>query len=523
MILDRHEYLVRHLIGNMSKAAREQMRYRQVASNIRESLFAKQLEVIESTETYNSILGTRRAAKTYTNAAHAVIKSLEVPGHRTLIILPRLTDALSNYWGTTEGSGGIPWMFAHHGVTAHLKNSAPVSWKLPNGSSGTLVGVDTMEAVEAIRGTLAKAHLIIIDEAQSIGHAKLHTLLDSILPVGLSDAKGRLYLSGTPGRIFFGKFWEASDPRARNPQGKPYSYAEAWGGNWDDRPMWRRFKMSMLDNPHARHVFADMERKRRLEGLPESDPTYQRETLGNWTNERESLVYALARAEREKAYTSWKLETAERPKDWGIGIGIDYGTTTAITVVAYSQADAKVAQIDEIVGENWTVDDIEANIDMMIHKWGTPSHIVADNAGKQITDTINTRRGWNVLPCKKTNKNQYIWLLNAALMSGRAQVCPNSQLEGEMLNLAWKDMAPGTPMEKWQEDTNSSNTNHLADSYLYIYREVSQYFTHGSFAAETTPLRERAPYREIIEAEIAEANDGYPRGLADYLLGLTKP
>ena len=111
--------------------------------------------------------------------------------------------------------------------------------------------------------------------------------------------------------------------------------------------------------------------------------------------------------------------------------------------------------------------------------------IVVDGASKQFNESLKHRVGLEFTNAEKTDKNNFIKLLNSDLITNRLKILSsNIELLDEWDNLIWHTKPTGERIEHPGLD------NHLCDSTLYAWR-----FCYAFFST-------KAPPKRSLEAEL---------------------
>ena len=126
------------------------------------------------------------------------------------------------------------------------------------------------------------------------------------------------------------------------------------------------------------------------------------------------------------------------------------------------------------------------------------TRIVMDTGGlgKSIAEEFRIRYNIPVIAASKHDKFSYIELLNGDLRSGFVKVPPDSEIVGEWNLLQWAEN---------QKTEDKRFENHLADAFLYAWRESKHY------CSEELPFNPRYGTKEYWEKiwddwEVAECD-----------------
>jgi hypothetical protein len=328
-----------------------------------------------------------------------------------------------------------------YGIGAELVESA-LTVRLPNKSTIKLYGADMKNFIERLRGgKYAEAQ---IDEGQSF-RSHLSTLIDDILVPALGDLRGALVLSGTPGPIPSGPFYEAS-------LGQQGFSSHAW---------------SLYDNPYFPDPRGFVQKLMQKKGWTDQNPTFRREYLGEWVIDLDALVYKFNK--ERNTYSD-----ADLPRiAWKNVLAVDYGWNdqTAFSVVAFSELSPNV-YVRHVEGHPEMVpSDIGRRLSELRSEFD-PICIVADTGGlgKSITEEFIRRYHLPIEPALKTEKLTYITLMNGDFIDGRCFVHRSlTKLHDQYETLTKAE----TPTASRYEQPGLPND--LCDATLYAYRKARHY------------------------------------------------
>lgn len=324
-------------------------------------------------------------------------------------------------------------------------NQVDMSVKFPNGSKINIEGVKDRTEIEKYRGwKLLKCY---IDEAQSF-RPYVRDLVNDIITPALRDLRGSLYLTGTPGPVPAGYLYECAH-----------------------NPIWQNFHWTAFDNPHMHNpphkdLAVTLSEERQLKGITELDPSYRRETYGEWIEDVDSLVYKYSESVND--YTV--LPKADYVYIMGVDIG--YDDSDAICVLAYSKEHNKVYLVEEFIKNKQTISELaEAIKEIDAHYHCIKKVIDAGALGKKITEEINQRWQLYLEPADKNRKIEYIELMNSDLRNGTLKIKKSSVFAEDSKLVQW-DRDKSNPNKLVISDVYHTD---IGDSVLYAYREARHY------------------------------------------------
>jgi hypothetical protein len=363
-----------------------------------------------------------------------------------------------------------------------------------------LAGAETKADIEHLRGAAAEADLVIIDECKSFAPAHLNDLVENVVEPGLMTRGGQLVMSGTPGSIPMGPFYEATCVLARNEAGKPTCIP--WSDKIEPGPAYRDLSpdeyedlyslhtWTIQDNLAAPHQWRFALSTKRRRGWSDDHPTWRREYLGEWVNDASDLVYSFAHANTEQQcywqpnyeYGVTGLPPEEGP--WHLLLGLDLGFVddSAMVLVAYSERLRELRHVYDFKAPGMDSQAFTEEVLAIIETYGQPEMIVADFGGggaKMIIETLNQRFGLSIQAAEKKSKNDHIELLNGDFLQHRVKLIRGSDLEHEICGLQWdlSNDAKHILARTGRLREDPSCPNHLCDALLYVWRFSYHYYS----------------------------------------------
>jgi PBSX family phage terminase large subunit len=320
----------------------------------------------------------------------------------------------------------------------------------PNKSKIYIAGAKDRTEIEKFRGWKLKK--CYIDECQSF-RSYLTDLINDIIIPALRDKRGQLYLTGTPGPVKAGVFYEYSQSR-----------------NWKSHH-WTAFDNPYMHNPPKLDLEEVLTEERIIRGIDESDPSYIRETFGKWVEDKDALVFKFSKA--RNIYSA--LPTSG---DWHyiIGIDIGYNDSDAIAVIGYNTHHKKVYLVDEHVKNKQNISQLVEAINKYKDEYN-PIRMVMDAGalGKKIQEELRMRHGLVIEAAEKTRKVEFIELLNDDLRTEKFKAFKSSLFEEDCMLVQWdKDSKIRNPERPKISDTYHSD---ICDAVLYAWRECRHYLS----------------------------------------------
>lgn len=412
-----------------------------------------------------------RAGKTTAGRARLLRRMLLTPKANCLFITDTKEHARDLAWAALKD------LIERLAIDAHFAEVRLVCTLLDNGSQLKLVGADDHREIDKLRGI--PRHEVGIDEAASFNPRLLQFLIERVLEPRLGDYDGTLWLSGTPGHILSGPFYEITRPGS-------------------DRKGWSVHQWAMADAAPYVPAIANAWRlahvNRERNGWSDDHPVWKREYLGLWAADDTENVFRYRPHDDEgKPLNQWdakrdaKTGFAVLPEgDWVYVYGADMGHSDpfALVVLAHNprtnelrhvfdfqRKGMHVRQIAELlVGAEWCErvakgqDPGEAKGVIGITGW--PYGIVADTShlGGAILDELREVYGIPIEKAEQKNKHDAIEITNGDFIDQRLWILKGSELEVQLFDLQWAvDDIGRMKVRQGQED-------HLADGLIYARR-----------------------------------------------------
>lgn len=450
------------------------------ADALYESLFRAQRLVEDDPHPYKACICPRRAGKSHLGACAACRKCLLKPGARVLIVGLTVNSTKRSFWRALED------LVRRHGIDAEA-NRTDLSFTFWNGSYLFLFGAETPDRIERLRGD--EWDLVIVDEAKSFSPFALDYLINEVLMPGVATRGGEIWMVGTPGHIFGGEFYLATNPGKRR---KDENGEECGGpvGQWYDpeagvllEVMWSTHRWTMADNTAVPGQWKRALEDKQRRGWRDDHPAWRREYLGEWVVNENGLVYALGMLLFTAPETvTWRPDP-NRPGsfglpdgDWHLLLGVDFGfeNPTSFVVAAYSRDPQEIRYLHSEKHQHMVLSEVASKYTELVRRFGGFEAVVVDAGaqGKMIQETLLSDYGIPAIPAEKREKQAYIQAMNSDYHSGRIKVIVGDAFTEEARALSW-DLSDGGKEElarkgRLREDTKMPND--LCDAGLYIWR-----------------------------------------------------
>jgi len=332
------------------------------------------------------------------------------------------------------------------------------------GSSIKLFGADTENFIVRIKAI--KTPFAAVDEGQDF-RAHLEALIDILTARTSEYDDGQVALTGTPGPVPKGYFYEAS-------KGMHGFNTHHW---------------SLFNNPYFPNARKFVEELQVRKQWPANHPTLLREFYGQWVQDLEALVFQ---------YSAQRNHYEQLPELTDYVIGVDFGTddADAISVLGWHKHSRKCYLVEEFVKSGLSVTEIVAEVEQRYRRFN-PLKIVADTGanGKKIALEITKRTGVPVHAAEKQRKIEHITWLNDALRTNLFYARSNSRFAQDCSVVEW-DYDKSTSDKLVIKDEPHSD---ICDAVLYAYTEALHW------------LSEPAP----VKLNIREQWSQYSKNMAD--------
>lgn len=417
-------------------AAQELIRRKKARELLVDDNFPEQAAFIRDPSRFLTAICTRRAGKSHGLALKFFNAARKHP------------KSLSPYIGLTRQSAeNIMWpvfkeLNEKYSIGAEMTIS-DLQITLPNESKIILFGADQKNFIERLRGP--KYPFAAIDEAQSF-RTHIEQLIDDVLTPAVADfIDGQIAITGTPGPVPKGYFYDSSI-------GKNGFKVHAW---------------TVYQNPYfpRPHEFAEELLVRKA--WTKDHPTFKREWLGEWVADPDALVYKFNRSKN-------LIDSVQENKNWLYVLGVDLGfdpDPSAFVLCGYSQYDRHLYILDTYKENKMTVSDVAERIKYYQKDYPyLKITIDAGAQGKMIAEEIRQRFNVPLIAAEKNGKAGFIEIMNSDFQNGIVKLVDQKtkELQNELLSLIWDS----------EEDTRVEDhryPNHLTDAALYAWRYCYNY------------------------------------------------
>lgn len=402
------------------------------SERVRDKSFPEQDAFVTDEAQFLAAICTRRAGKTNALAL------------RFLRTMAKHPNSLSRYIALTrESAKDIMWPVLQE-MDERFKLGAKflehsLTMELPNGALLRLLGADLKNFIRRLKG--AKSPAIAIDEAQDFGD-HIGSLIDDVLtPTIIDYPDSWIALTGTPGPIPRGMFYDITENRAQG-----YSVHK-----------WSLYQNPYLENPQA---FVESLKKRK--GWDDRSPTYLREYKGIWVLDLQSLLihYDAKVNDYNEGYSKFAT--------FVLGVDIGHKDADALAVIAWNPKSPHVYLVEELITKGQDITQLSQQIEAMMKKYDI-SKIVMDTGGLglKVAEEIRRRKSLPITAADKKRKFENVALLNDYLRQGKFKAHKESRFAQDSYQLQI-DHEKTTPDRLVVKKGFHSD---IIDAVLYAFRE----------------------------------------------------
>ncbi len=336
----------------------------------------------------------------------------------------------------------------------------------PNGSVLHLMGADMKNFIKRVKGR--KYPGIAIDEAQDFG-SHLQSLIDDVLTPSIADYEdGWLAVTGTPGPVPQGYFFDIT-------QNRKYGFSfHGW---------------TILENPNMPdplQFIADLKAKREWD---DENPTLLREWKNQWKLDVESLWI------RYKEHTNhYQSLPPIHVSKWHyiLGIDIGYKDADALAVIAYNDEEPITYLVEEVITTKQDITALVKQIEAINKKYNFDKMVMDEGGlGKKIAEEIRRRNHIPVHMADKARKQENVAFLNDSLRLGRFKAKSSSRFaqDSYLIQIDWDKSTPDRIVIKKTPHSD------IIDSVLYAFKESP------AFTYREPPKKPKYGSKEWAEAQ----------------------
>lgn len=344
-----------------------------------------------------------------------------------------------------------------------------LSMKAPNGATLRLYGADMKHFVKRLKGR--KYPGVGVDEAQDFG-THLQSLLDDVLKPATADYEdGWVALTGTPGPVPNGYFFEVT-------QEKKYGYS---------LHQWTLYENPYMPGPQE--FVAELMKKRSWD---ENNPTLLREYRNKWVLDVQSLWIQY----KESVNHYVELPT----KKWHYILGIDLGfkDADALGLICYSDDSKETYLVKEVITQKQGLTELVDQIKELQKAYNIDKMVIDEGGlGKKLAEEMRRRHHIPVQAAEKSRKQETVGFFNDALRTGIFKAKSGSKFvkDSYLVQIDWDKSTPDKIVVKKKPHSD------IIDAVLYAFKE-SPAFTY--LAPISKPKKGTDEYSKRIQQEMFE-------------------
>lgn len=433
-------------------------------------LTPRQLDLVLDDSRRIASLVARGGGKTTAGRARFVRRMMRTPKAECVYVALTRTSAEDLMWSPLKDLAEKLELDAHFNETK-LKMTLK-----KNGSYLQLCGADDKKEIEKLRGR--PFHEVGIDEGASHKRELLEHLMFRIVGPRMGDYRGTLWVTGTPGHILSGPFYDIT----RNGSTISRPYADRHKPEYQNWIKWSLHQWSLQENTAMPHLWEEALIQKAANEWGEDNPIWRREYLGLWAADDTGYIYRYRKhTDDGLEWNIWvpgkksKINPFGLPEghEWFYIFGMDMGWQDpfALVVLAYSPTCKILYHVYEYSQRKMLVHQIAKLLNDLFATIGSyPAGMVADTTkmGGQILAELAEVHGIHVEAAEQKNKNDAIELLNSDMVDGKFKTWEGSNLEEEMLTLQWDE----TGLKE-----NKAQNNHHCDATIYARRKALHQFS----------------------------------------------
>lgn len=423
-----------------ARALKKRQAYKPVPIILRGD-FPAQNAFVEDTSRYIAAQCSRRSGKS-NGLALRFFKTMEkYPKSQCLYLSLTQDSARGIMWPVLQELNEI------HKLGCKFTEST-MTMKHPNGSVLKLMGADLKNFIKRLKGR--KFPGVAIDEAQDFG-THLKSLIDDVLTPSIADyADGWLAITGTPGPVPQGTFFNITHE-------KKYGFSNHY---W-----------TILENPYMPDPKAFIEDLKIKREWDKKNPTLRREWLNEWVLDTKSLW-----VQYDAAVNDYDTLPDIPGKKWNYILGIDLGfrDADALAVLAWSEDSPVTYLVEEVITAKQGITELVEQINVVNKKYDICKMVIDEGGlGKKIAEELRRRHAIPVEAADKLRKQENVEFLNDSLRLGKFKAKSKSRfvLDSYLVQIDWDKSTPNKIIIK------KSPHSDIIDAVLYAFKE-SAAFAH---------------------------------------------
>lgn len=402
----------------------------------------KQRAFVSDMSRRKAALCSRRAGKSFGLLVWFIVGALTDPGGLSVFICRTKGDArriLEPAVQELRARTGLSLPFS--------ERDGQLMLGLPGGHKLWLAGCKDQSEVGKFRGAGKGFRRAAVDEAQEFADDVLRKLILGALEPALLDKHGDLCVTGTPGPIPAGLFYEITTGE---------------GG-----AQWPTHHWTIHDNPHIADAEAELAAYLKQYGLTADAPVYVREWTGKWVYDPSALVYPYRSDLNACSADDIPTEGAV----WCLAVDLGASGITAFVLGCIVPGSPHVWIKSSSEHENWIPSRIAAAIER--YRRDTPGlRVVVDEGGlgQGYANEMRERYG---IPCEAAEKKK---------KRGFQEIVAGELKSATIKINAWgcRTLLDEISMLQWLPDRTEEDAvrfaNHNGDAFLYCVRALRGHY-----------------------------------------------
>ena len=316
----------------------------------------------------------------------------------------------------------------------------------PNGFKLRLLGADMKNFIKRLKGR--KYPAVAVDEAQDFGQ-HLQSLVADVLTPSIADyTDGWLAITGTPGPIPKGYFFDIT-------KGRKYGFSH--------------HEWTLFENPHMPDPRAFVEDVKQKNEWDDNYPTLLREYRNQWVLDTHSLWI---RYDSGLNHYESLPNIAPRRYEYILGVDIGYRDADALALLAWEPHSKTVYLVHEQLTTKQGITGLAEQITSLRKSYPISKIIMDEGAlGKKVAEEMRRRHALPITAAAKERKQENVEFLNDSLRLGRFKAKRDSRFAHDSF-LVQIDWEKSTSTRIALKKTHHSD---IIDAVLYAFKESPAY------------------------------------------------
>lgn len=310
----------------------------------------------------------------------------------------------------------------------------------PNGATLKLYGADMKNFIKRLKGR--KYPGVAIDEAQDFG-THLKSLIDDVLTPAMVDYEDSwLALTGTPGPVPFGYYFEVTHQ-------KRYGFSN--------------HEWTINDNPYIKNAEAFIQKLMKDRLWDDTNPTLLREWRNRWVLDVQSLWIQY----KENVNHFDELPKAKTPWTHIMGIDLGYNDADAIAVLAWNEDSKTTYLVEECINKKQGLTELVEQIQHLRRKYDVAQMTIdSGGLGLKLAEEMRRRYHIPVQAAEKTRKQETVGFLNDSLRVGNFKAKKDSKFatDSYLIQIDWEKTTPDKIVVKKQPHSD------IIDAVIYAFK-----------------------------------------------------